>query len=140
MRPGRLDRILYVSPPDLAGRKEIFKVNFAKMAVHEEVNIDELAVMVSVLFLSKPICETMLMLSNPFQTAGCSGAEIVSICQDAALNAMNENIDTPNVSVLSSLVSGGLNSGTKLVSPPIRLDGHTSSRPPRMSGDELHPK
>ena len=46
MRPGRLDRILYVSPPDLQSRKDIFRVNFAKMAVHENVAIDELAVMV----------------------------------------------------------------------------------------------
>jgi SpoVK/Ycf46/Vps4 family AAA+-type ATPase len=46
MRPGRLDRILYVSPPDLKSRKDIFKLNFGKMAVHEEVDADELAVMV----------------------------------------------------------------------------------------------
>lgn len=46
MRPGRLDRILYVSPPDLESRRAIFRVNFAKMAVHEDVNVDELAIMV----------------------------------------------------------------------------------------------
>lgn len=46
MRPGRLDRILYVSPPDLSSRRDIFKLNFAKMAVHKEVDLDELASMV----------------------------------------------------------------------------------------------
>ncbi|KAK4705011.1 AAA family ATPase, partial [Phenoliferia sp. Uapishka_3] len=75
MRPGRLDRILYVSPPDLPSRRDIFRVNFAKMAVHEDVEIEELAVM----------------------TEGCSGAELVSICQDAALNAMNEDIKARNI-------------------------------------------
>jgi ATP-dependent 26S proteasome regulatory subunit len=47
MRPGRLDRILYVSPPDISARTEIFKVNLKKMAVHEDVKVDELAAMVS---------------------------------------------------------------------------------------------
>ncbi|GAA5879001.1 hypothetical protein JCM1840_007411 [Sporobolomyces johnsonii] len=75
MRPGRLDRILYVSPPDLEARKQIFRLSFAKMAVHDEVDVDELAAM----------------------TDGCSGAEIASICQDAALSAMNEDMNTPSV-------------------------------------------
>lgn len=47
MRPGRLDRILYVSPPDLQSRKKIFEVNFSKMAVHDDVQVDELAILVS---------------------------------------------------------------------------------------------
>jgi AAA family ATPase len=46
MRPGRLDRILYVSPPDLESRKAIFRVNFAKMAVHADVDVNELSLMV----------------------------------------------------------------------------------------------
>lgn len=47
MRPGRLDRILYVSPPDLASRSEIFRVNFKKMAINDDVDIEELAKIVS---------------------------------------------------------------------------------------------
>lgn len=46
MRPGRLDRILYVSPPDLEARKQIFRNSFAKMAVNDDVDIDELAELV----------------------------------------------------------------------------------------------
>jgi AAA family ATPase len=38
------------------------------------------------------------------QTEGCSGAEVVSICQDAALSAMNENVDAPFVSLSILLV------------------------------------
>ncbi|BGP38636.1 AAA+-type ATPase [Rhodotorula kratochvilovae] len=75
MRPGRLDRILYVSPPDLEARKHIFRIQFAKMAVNEDVDVEELAAL----------------------TDGCSGAECTSICQDAALTAMNEDMNTPNV-------------------------------------------
>lgn len=43
MRPGRLDRILYVGPPDFATRKDIFKIRFSKMAVEASVDVDELA-------------------------------------------------------------------------------------------------
>lgn len=46
MRPGRLDRILYVAPPDLASRREIFRVNFGKMAINPDVEIEELALLV----------------------------------------------------------------------------------------------
>jgi AAA family ATPase len=33
MRPGRLDRILYVGPPDAAGREEILRIRTRDMAV-----------------------------------------------------------------------------------------------------------
>ncbi|KAM0788531.1 hypothetical protein ACM66B_001659 [Microbotryomycetes sp. NB124-2] len=75
MRPGRLDRILYVAPPDFDSRVEIFKINTRAMAVESGLDLRELAGM----------------------TDGCSGAEIASICQDAALAAMNENIEAPFV-------------------------------------------
>jgi len=43
--------------------------------VHEDVKVDELAAM----------------------TEGCSGAEVTSVCQDAALAAMSEDLNIPNV-------------------------------------------
>jgi len=46
MRPGRLDRILYVGAPDLATRKEIFKIRFGKMSIEPDINVDELASLV----------------------------------------------------------------------------------------------
>ncbi|GAA5855531.1 hypothetical protein JCM8547_007875 [Rhodosporidiobolus lusitaniae] len=75
MRPGRLDRILYVSPPDFEARKHIFNIQFKKMAVAEDVAVEELARL----------------------TEGCSGAEVVSICQDAALSAMEDNVEAPHI-------------------------------------------
>jgi len=47
MRPGRLDRILYVGAPDRETRKEIFRIRFAKMAVEPGISVDELADLVS---------------------------------------------------------------------------------------------
>jgi SpoVK/Ycf46/Vps4 family AAA+-type ATPase len=57
MRPGRLDRILYVGPPDLAGRIEILKIRTRKMAVDPNINLDEIAALVR---MSTPGCGRML--------------------------------------------------------------------------------
>lgn len=42
MRPGRLDRIVYVPLPDAATRLEIFSLQFRNMPVAEEVSLDDL--------------------------------------------------------------------------------------------------
>ncbi|KAG0206354.1 spermatogenesis associated protein 5 [Mortierella sp. GBA30] len=78
MRPGRIDRILYVSPPDLASRREILRlqIHSKKMACDADVEIESLAE----------------------QTEGCSGAEVVALCQEAAMKAMEESLDIACVS------------------------------------------
>ncbi|KAG0301679.1 spermatogenesis associated protein 5 [Dissophora globulifera] len=78
MRPGRIDRILYVSPPDLASRREILRlqINSKKMACDTDVDIEQLAE----------------------QTDGCSGAEVVALCQEAAMKAMEESLEIACVS------------------------------------------
>jgi AAA family ATPase len=49
MRPGRLDKILYVGPPDLAGREEILRIRTREMTIGPGVDFQELAVMVCIL-------------------------------------------------------------------------------------------
>lgn len=61
IRPGRFDQLIYVPPPDLTGRKAIFRVKQRKMDMSPDVDIAELA----------------------RRTEGHSGAEIVGICQAA---------------------------------------------------------
>ncbi|KAI9836086.1 MAG: hypothetical protein M1819_001700 [Sarea resinae] len=68
MRPGRLDTILYVGPPDLAARREILRIKTRAMDVGADVDVDELAA----------------------RTDGYSGAEIVSICERAGYAAFGE--------------------------------------------------
>ncbi|KAI0632362.1 AAA family ATPase [Trametes polyzona] len=75
MRPGRLDRILYVGPPDLEGRVEILRIRTQKMSVEPGLDLEQIARM----------------------TEGCSGAEMTALCQEAALLTMKENIDAPFV-------------------------------------------
>ncbi|THH10702.1 hypothetical protein EW145_g1152 [Phellinidium pouzarii] len=75
MRPGRLDRILYVGPPDRKGRVDILTIRTRTMAVEPDIDLEELADL----------------------TDGCSGAELASLCQDAALLTMQENFQAPFV-------------------------------------------
>ncbi len=46
MRPGRLDRILYVGPPDFAGRIDILRIRTHKMSVDPSLDLAELAALV----------------------------------------------------------------------------------------------
>ncbi|KAK4512633.1 uncharacterized protein ATC70_003337 [Mucor velutinosus] len=75
LRPGRIDRILYVGPPNLESRKEIFRIQLKKMTVDRDIDIDEIAE----------------------KSQGCSGAEAVAICQEAALFAMEEDLHIDSV-------------------------------------------
>ncbi|CAO3649741.1 unnamed protein product [Mucor hiemalis] len=75
LRPGRIDRILYVGPPDIHSRKEIFKIQLKKMTCDDDVDIEEISE----------------------KSEGCSGAEAVAICQEAALYAMEEDIHIDSV-------------------------------------------
>ncbi|PLN81178.1 AAA-domain-containing protein [Aspergillus taichungensis] len=72
MRPGRLDNILYIGPPDFEARKEILNIWFSKSVIHPEVGLDELA----------------------SKTEGYSGAEIVSICETAGEAALDDEEET----------------------------------------------
>ncbi|KAJ1950598.1 AAA+-type ATPase [Linderina pennispora] len=71
LRPDRIDRLIYVGPPDQATRAEILKLQFKKIACADDVNAEVLA----------------------GRTDGFSGAEMVSLCQEAAMEAMTENVD-----------------------------------------------
>ena len=46
MRPGRLDRILYVGPPDYESRVEILRIHFRRMPIADDVDVERLASMV----------------------------------------------------------------------------------------------
>ncbi len=45
-RSGRLDRILYVGPPDFAGRVDILRIRTRNMAVDPALDLDVLAALV----------------------------------------------------------------------------------------------
>ncbi|XP_046796588.1 ATPase family protein 2 homolog isoform X4 [Gallus gallus] len=71
LRPGRIDRIIYVPLPDAATRGEIFRLHFRSMPVSEEICLAELIQ----------------------RTHKYSGAEITAVCREAALLALQEDIN-----------------------------------------------
>ncbi len=71
MRPGRFDRQVLVSPPDLRGREEILKVHTSNKPV-EEVDLDMVA----------------------RRTSGLTGADLANLCNEAAIFAGREGRST----------------------------------------------
>ncbi|GAX13077.1 hypothetical protein FisN_2Hh586 [Fistulifera solaris] len=70
-RPGRIDRKIYVGVPDMKSRAQIFKLNLSTKSLDEDVNFD--------------------LLASDEISDGFSGAEVVAICKDAALLALEES-------------------------------------------------
>uniref|UniRef100_A0A674BB65 AFG2 AAA ATPase homolog A n=1 Tax=Salmo trutta TaxID=8032 RepID=A0A674BB65_SALTR len=70
MRPGRLDRIVYVPLPDGPTRREIFTLQLRSMPVDQDMCLDDLVT----------------------RTEKYSGAEITAVCREAALLALQEDI------------------------------------------------
>jgi AAA family ATPase len=48
MRPGRLDRLLYVGPPDAVGREEILRIRMKSMSVADDINVAAISALVSI--------------------------------------------------------------------------------------------
>jgi transitional endoplasmic reticulum ATPase len=71
LRPGRIDKILYVVAPDYEGRIKILEVHTRKMPLKEGVSLKNLALM----------------------TEGYSGADIENLCREAGLQAIREKGD-----------------------------------------------
>ncbi|MDI3473978.1 MAG: proteasome regulatory subunit [Candidatus Woesearchaeota archaeon] len=70
LRPGRLDRLIYIAPPNEKGREEIFKIHSKSMKT-ANINYKRLAKL----------------------TEGLSGADIKAICTEAGYFAIRKNKD-----------------------------------------------
>ncbi|KAM4832097.1 ATPase family gene 2 protein homolog B isoform X2 [Urocitellus parryii] len=69
LRPGRLDKIIYIPPPDQKGRLSILKVYTKTMPIGPDVSLENLAA----------------------ETSFFSGADLRNLCKEAALLALQEN-------------------------------------------------
>ncbi len=74
LRPGRLDRLIYVTPPCADARKEIFEIHLDGKPLDNKVDLKELARM----------------------TDGYVGSDIEAICREASIMALREKI-TPGM-------------------------------------------
>ncbi|XP_077057568.1 ATPase family gene 2 protein homolog A-like, partial [Siphateles boraxobius] len=75
MRPGRLDRVIFVPLPDAETRRQIFTLQFRNMPIHPSLHLEDLVT----------------------RTERYSGAEITAVCREAALQALQENIAAEHV-------------------------------------------
>ena len=76
LRPGRFDKIIYVPPPDYEARRSILSMQCKKWPVSAEdpINVAEMA--------------------DEAVSGGMTGAEIKGACNEAAIRAMREMLET----------------------------------------------
>ena len=75
VRPGRIDRMIYIPPPDSNARLNILKIATKKMPLSDDVNLDEIA-----------------QKMDKF-----SGAEVTLVQREAGILALTENINIERV-------------------------------------------
>lgn len=68
LRPGRIDRIIYVPPPDVEARLQILRVHTRSSPLAEDVDLEEFAL----------------------KTELFSGADLENLCREAALYALED--------------------------------------------------
>lgn len=98
MRPGRFDRQISIDKPDIIGREAIFKVHMSNLKLAPDVEAKKLAA----------------------QTPGFAGAEIMNVCNEAALIAARKNkhaIDMQDFQDAMDRVIGGMEKKNKIISP-----------------------
>ena len=75
IRPGRFDRLIYVPEPDDKSRLQIFKIYTKGMPIGNDVDLNQLAM----------------------STKYYSGADIESLCREAAMHSLRRDINTNEV-------------------------------------------
>lgn len=92
-RPGRFDRQIEVSLPDIEGRFSIFLVHLTPLKLNPEKTNDEYAKRLATL------------------TPGFSGADIANLCNEAAILAARQSkkhVDTIDFELATERIIGGL--------------------------------
>lgn len=80
LRPGRFDKILYIPPPDVPARKQVFAISLAKFL--KNVDLNRLAE----------------------ATDGFSGADITSICQEVKMGLVRSKLKGKAIEVTTDSV------------------------------------
>ena len=82
LRPGRFDRQIYVSAPDVKGREEILKVHARNKALADDVDLKVIA----------------------RATGGFTGADLANLLNEAALTAARDNCPVITMAALESSI------------------------------------
>lgn len=98
LRAGRFDRQIGIDRPDIKGREAIFKVHLKSLTLSKKVNVGNLAA----------------------QTPGFVGADIMNVCNEAALIAARKNKEAVEMDDFQDAIDrviGGLEKKNKIISP-----------------------
>jgi transitional endoplasmic reticulum ATPase len=77
LRPGRFDRLIYVPEPDEKSRLQIFKIYTKEMPLAQDVDLNQIVTL----------------------TKYYSGADIESLCREAAMHTLRKNINSREVTM-----------------------------------------
>ena len=77
LRPGRFDRLIYVPEPDDKGRLQILKIYTKGMPISKDVDLNQLTIM----------------------TKYYGGADIESLCREAAMHALRKDVNSQEVTM-----------------------------------------
>jgi cell division protease FtsH len=124
LRPGRFDRQVFVSPPDVNGREKILRVHTRGKPLRDDVDLSLVAQ----------------------QTAGLTGADLANICNEAAIFAGRRGADTIGPEDFDGAlerVIAGVESSTTLNAHERRVvayheAGHALCRELLVTGDRVH--
>ncbi len=94
LRPGRFDRILLVNVPDEETRKKIFELHTKKIPLESDINIAELAK----------------------KTQGYVGADIESVCREAAIGALRKDM------AVKKVTKADFDAALKIVRPSVSAE------------------
>jgi transitional endoplasmic reticulum ATPase len=97
LRPGRLERLVFVEPPDAAARREILRTAGKSIPLSADADLDKVAA----------------------ELDGYSAADCVALLREAALTAMRRSIDVADVT------AADLAAARKIVRPsldPVQVD------------------
>lgn len=75
LRPGRLERLVFVEPPDTGARRDILRTAATSVPLHDDVDLDALAA----------------------DLDGYSAADCVALLREAALTAMRRSLDAADI-------------------------------------------
>ena len=95
LRPGRFDRQVFVSPPDVGGRRSILDVHTRNKPLREDLDLDVIAQ----------------------QTSGLTGADLANICNEAAIRCARRGghaLSTDDFDAALERVVAGVQSSTTL--------------------------
>src|SRR5262249_36629163 len=124
LRPGRFDRQVFVSPPDVKGRERVLEVHTRDKPLRDDVDLGVIAQ----------------------QTSGLTGADLANICNEAAIRAARRHghaISKEDFDGALERIVAGVQSNTTLNDHERRVvayheAGHALCRELLMTTDRVH--